>query len=439
MNVLKAVMPSHDQKIKILLPQLVQTLVILVGIFFCVWIGSLAEDVQLIHIVLLMVMSVCIAIYLLLFGISVHSSLLLLSLFFIKPFEIEFYFIIGFFLLLLAAELIRNRGQQLLVPFPMAMLLLLGFGILSASKITVPMGYNYFISTIIIPFVTLILFCNAKITAATMLRWMQYISLIGALVGLYGIVIAVMNPLMRLGSFWVTAMTINGFYTVAFFFSVTLVLYSQKRIWKFVYALAACLILFGMLFTYTRIVILAVAFGFFLLMLKLKTMRYVGIAFMLLMPLIIPSSMASRIEMGFTYDVSLIVRYVAWYYGIQQIIAHPFTGMGFSVWSTWYNKIVPLPFLYAQHAHNVYLNLMLEIGIVGAIAYFYTVWQIMRKFWKKHIAGTTDILSYGMWVAIMALLFSCLTDIFIQQYSISLLFWVSLGIMMSLSKGVKTA
>ncbi|NLO11857.1 MAG: O-antigen ligase family protein [Candidatus Cloacimonetes bacterium] len=245
--------------------------------------------------------------------------------------------------------------------------------------------------------------------------------------------IALLNPFERLGSFWVTAMTINGFYTVAFFFAITLALYHKSRLKKLVNAICALLILLGMLYTYTRMAILAVAFGIFLLMLRLKVMRYLGLALMLLMPLLIPSSMSSRIQLGFTYDVSLVIRALAWYLAITQIIRFPLTGMGFSVWSTWYAKVIPLPMLYAQHTHNLFLNLMIDMGIIGTGAFLYLIFIPMHRYYRRFIKGSQDILSFGFWVSMMALLFACITDIFIQQYSISILFWVSLGLMISLN------
>ena len=256
--------------------------------------------------------------------------------------------------------------------------------------------------------------------------------LVAAFVALYGIFVAIRNPLERLGSFWVTAMTINGFYTAAFFFAVTLALHHKQNLWKALYALAALLIFFGMLYTYTRMVILAVAFGMFLFMLKIRAMRYLGLVFVLLLPLVIPSSMSSRIQTGFSLDISLVIRGLAWYLSAQQILRHPLFGLGFSVWSTWYPTVIPLRILYAQHSHNLFLNLMVDMGIIGTGAYLYIIWKLLRSFWTGCVAKAKDIIPYGLMVAMLSLLFACITDIFIQQFSVSILFWITLGLMLAM-------
>ncbi|MCB5278554.1 MAG: O-antigen ligase family protein [Candidatus Cloacimonetes bacterium] len=420
-----------------ILKPLLQTILIAIIIAGCIWCGALTQQISGRYLIYAMLIIVAWVAYALLFGIGIHSSLPLIAIVFFKPMEITFYLVLGFLLMMGFIEFLRRNELKLAIPYPMAGTLLLAFGILSAIKINTSMGYTYFFSTVITPLIILIIFANLRLELNSMYVWMQSIVYVAAVVGLYGIIIAIQNPLERLGSFWFTAMTINGFYIVSFFFAVSLVLYHTNLTKKLINAMAALLILFGMLYTYTRIVILAVAFGVFLLMLRLKTMRYVGIGFMLLLPLIIPSSMESRIELGFNMDVSLIIRALAWYNSLILIFKHPLTGIGFSVWSTWYPSVIPLQTLFAQHTHNVYLNLIVEMGIVGAASFLYLVWKIMRRFWQSCISHTGSILHFGMWVAMMAILFSCLTDIFIQQYSISILFWISLGLMQSLSSKEK--
>ncbi|MFA5509881.1 MAG: O-antigen ligase family protein [Candidatus Cloacimonadaceae bacterium] len=398
-----------------------------------VFASSMMQELSLGFLLLMLALFAAAALYAMVYGLSLHAILPLIGLFFIKPLEYSFYFVLLLFVFVFLIEYLQKERVQLIIPHPLAFTLLLAFGILSATKIQVPMGYTYFISTVLVPIFLLTVFRNVPITRHSLRLWMQVISYIGAFVGLYGVVIALLNPFERLGSFWVTAMTINGFYTVAFFFAITLALYHKSRLKKLVNAACALLILLGMLYTYTRMAILAVAFGIFLLMLRLKVMRYLGLALMLLMPLLIPSSMSSRIQLGFTYDVSLVIRALAWYLAITQIIRFPLTGMGFSVWSTWYAKVIPLPMLYAQHTHNLFLNLMIDMGIIGTGAFLYLIFIPMHRYYRRFIKGSQDILSFGFWVSMMALLFACITDIFIQQYSISILFWVSLGLMISLN------
>jgi O-antigen ligase len=400
----------------------------------CLLIGVAAQDASLQYLVLGSLALVAWLFYAIHTTVSLQSTLLIVALFLIKPLEINFYLIILLLMFVFCAELIMKERLSLIIPYPSAMAFLIGFGVYSATKISNPAGITYFVSTVIIPFVVLTLFRNAKTEPNMMANWMKYIVWIATFVAAYGIVIAIQNPFKRLGSFWFTAMTINGFYTVGFFFAVTFALRNKRKFIKSLYALMALCIMFGMLYTYTRMAILAVAVGMILYMIRIKRIRLLGIILLAFVPLIIPSSMITRIELGFQSDISLVIRAIAWYIAVGQIIKQPLTGMGFSVWADWYHTIVPVRMLYAQHCHNVFLNMMVEMGIIGTIAYFSIVTKIIRQFWRVSIMSNSDILPFGMWVAVISLLFACLTDIFIQQYSISLMFWVCLGLMMSLSK-----
>jgi len=45
-----------------------------------------------------------------------------------------------------------------------------------------------------------------------------------------------------------------------------------------------------------------------------------------------------------------------------------------------------------------------------------------------------DYFSTIIFIGVLALLFACLTDIFIQQFSVSMLFWITLAFMYRLAK-----
>lgn len=409
------------------------SMALLIGIVaaISVALGKIGQDLGANHIVQMLFFVAVWLVYISFAPISLHGSLLLIALVFIKPLDPSLYVILLFLIFLILAELLQKEQLSLELPYPIAFVLLLGFGIYSLIRVQNPLGYSYFFTTILTPIIVLTLCQNARITQNSLLLWMNAIVGVGAFVGAYGVIVAIQNPFSRLGSFWLTAMTINGFYTLAFFFALTLLFRCKAQLYKAIYAVAAMLILFGMFYTYTRMAIVAVAFGMFLLMLRIRAMRYLGIVLLGLLPLIIPSSMISRIEMGFQNDLSLLIRGIAWYLSAMQIYRNPLTGIGFGVWADWYPTMIPLRNFYAQHSHNLYLNVMVEIGIVGALAYFYMIFKSMRSYWKRMVSDNEDILHYGVWVSLMALLFACVTDIFIQQHLVSVLFWLSLGLVLA--------
>lgn len=367
-------------------------------------------------------------------GMSMARTLVFLSTLFIKPFELFFYFALMLLLLCVVIDYYKYPRAKLVLPFPAAFFILAAFGLIGLSKTSVPMGVTYFAATIIAPIVIFTAIANIRTTARDLEVWMRAMVVVGIFLAIYGVIIAVLNPNDRLGSTWTNAMTINGLYTLSFFFALALGIKSHIPKHRYAWILGAVIIFLGMLFTYTRIAMVAVAFGLVMLMLRFKSARKWGIFAIALIPFIIPSSMTQRGSLGMMMDLSILIRFFAWYNAAGIIAQHPLTGIGFSTWSQLYQGMIPLPFLYAQHAHNVVINLLLEIGVIGTLAYLYVIFRVMLKYKRKVLYHGGSFDQYATFVAVAALLVSCLTDIFIQQYTISILFWVTLALMYNISR-----
>ena len=147
----------------------------------------------------------------------------------------------------------------------------------------------------------------------------------------------------------------------------------------------------GMLFTYTRMAMLAIVFGLALLVFKYRKIRVWGFIAIALIPLVIPSSMMHRGEMVSMMDISILIRLIAWYKAIFLIAENPIFGIGFSTWKDIYHSMVPVPNLYAQHAHNVYINLLLEIGVIGTLAYMVVIFKSMLMYHLKAVKPQNDM------------------------------------------------
>ena len=156
-----------------------------------------------------------------------------------------------------------------------------------------------------------------------------------------------------------------------------------------------------------------------------------------MVPLAIPASMMTRIQSSFELDYSFFVRLLAWYHSSLQIAAHPLFGIGIETWKQWYIAIAPFDFLYAKHPHNVYLKILLEIGIFGFLAYFLLIWSILKNYYQTCIRGRHDSFDYMILLGMITVLFACLTDIFIQQYEISVVYWLALAFIYKRTKEVR--
>jgi O-antigen ligase len=125
---------------------------------------------------------------------------------------------------------------------------------------------------------------------------------------------------------------------------------------------------------------------------------------------------------------------LAWYYAIRQIIRYPLFGMGIYVWKDWYANVVPMRFLYAEHPHNLYLKILVELGLLGFIPYFWIIGSILRRFYRSCVKAKPGNLDFMVLLSLLMILLSCMTDVFVQQFSVSLVFWFSLGFMWWRSK-----
>ncbi len=371
----------------------------------------------------------------LLFGVSIRNSLLFTALFFIKPIPTAFVCVLFILLISLLLEFQRGGLQRFFIPYPLMLAALIATSVYGVLRGRADWDTSlYFLSTAILPAIALLIPANSRLKKTDHLLWLKAIVLIGTFLAGVGVAMALLNPGQRYGSLWITAMTINGFYTLAFFFGIALGVKSGRSSERYLWYACSLLVLLGMLYTYTRIVLVAVFAGIFLLMLKLKRIRLLGMGLLLLLPLIIPSSMVSRIQMGFGFDYSIFIRFVAWYYSLGQIASHPWFGIGIDVWKDWYAGAVPLDILYAEHSHNLPLKIWLELGVFGFISYFYVIGAVLRGYYLKVVKHDQSNFHLVALIGIVALLISCLTDIFIQQYPIALVFWVTLGLMYMLAR-----
>lgn len=94
------------------------------------------------------------------------------------------------------------------------------------------------------------------------------------------------------------------------------------------------------------------------------------------------STFSERIVSIFTetLDSSEGLRIGIWVSTIPMIADHPFTGVGWGAFKLiypQYNYYLADPSITIYHAHNIYLNTAAEVGIAGALAYFWFIFGTM--------------------------------------------------------------
>jgi hypothetical protein len=71
--------------------------------------------------------------------------------------------------------------------------------------------------------------------------------------------------------------------------------------------------------------------------------------------------------------------------------------------------------------------------MIGMTAYFFIVFNIIWRFYKLIRKSKNIEFHLSMIVAIIAILFSCLTDVFIVKLPIAIIFWIMLAFMLKMT------
>lgn len=190
----------------------------------------------------------------------------------------------------------------------------------------------------------------------------------------------------------------------------------------------------GLVATGSRGAMLGLMFsaGLFVLLSE-KRLIPLGVVLLLLMPFLLPESLWARIASSVTMSDSSSLYRVSIYAAAMDIIRHYWvTGIGFGA----FNQIYPL-FSFeaanAYHAHNLFLQEFIELGIVGFIVmvllflfFFQRLYSAMRTAPKRF-----RFLLGAVFGGFAGLLLQGLTDHLWFDYRIVLFFWCFLGIGMA--------
>lgn len=393
-----------------------------------IWIGIQAQQVSL---KMILVFSLMLMIYLIsitIFKISIHNLFLIYSTLLLYPIAPVLIFVSVTLFVLGSLEILNRDKMKLLIPYSFLLLILFIAGTQAYIRSSAnEASLQFYYTTILIPILAIIIIYNSKLTKVKIKKIIRFNVYIAGTIGFLGIIIALLNPNDRIGSTWQTAMTINGYYIMNFFCGLAFFLSDKNKTKKMIMLTLSALIFLGMIFTYTRIALLAVFFGLGLIALKEKKFRKYLIMILILVPLIIPASMSERVTQGVQGDTSTFIRFLAWYNSFKLIMSHPFQGIGFRTFARVSKSMIPVDFLYAEHSHNLYIHIMLEIGLFGFIAYFALIFSGIISFYKNIVRQSKDNFYFIFAVSLLAIMFAGMTDIFIARLNISLFFWVYLA------------
>lgn len=221
---------------------------------------------------------------------------------------------------------------------------------------------------------------------------------------------------------------------------------SGKRSFRMIGLLSAGLGAVALVMTYSRaswigLVVAAVVFLFFWNRKLIPVLAVLGLA---CLPLL-PGAVLQRIQTIFNLnDTSTSSRLPLMEAGLRIIKAHPILGAGLggdavrqasmdmAAYSVGYSVLT--------HAHNIYIQLWLENGLLGIAAFAAGCWHALKEgvgvFQREGVPRSTRFIVLGAASALAGSLVSGLADYLFNYPRVMLIFWFSVSLLMA---GVKLA
>ncbi len=158
-----------------------------------------------------------------------------------------------------------------------------------------------------------------------------------------------------------------------------------------------------------------------------------GAAALFFLPFVLPDSIINRFaSIGNTSDSSTSYRVFIWLGTLRMLADFGIYGIGLG--SSAFNKIYPF-YAYsdvnAPHAHNIYLQLLTETGVVGLGLFLLTMAAAMRRMLLSFVSdkrGFSGILAAGVLAAMLGFLLQGAFDYVWYNYRVFLVFWITLAL-----------
>jgi O-antigen ligase len=196
----------------------------------------------------------------------------------------------------------------------------------------------------------------------------------------------------------------------------------------------------SLLFTFSRGGWLGAAAGAFLFLFMYQLsmlLKFIPVALIGLM--LLPSSILSRIaSIGSLQDASNFYRMQIWEKSVEIIKDYPLTGVGLGFNS--FRKISAKYITEADpyHAHNTYLELAVEVGIIGlAMVIFLGLKMMVMVHHILKVDKYNGVLMLGFFAGLISLMVHGMAEHVLYNPKIILLFWFYVGCINSIYAGVK--
>lgn len=142
-------------------------------------------------------------------------------------------------------------------------------------------------------------------------------------------------------------------------------------------------------------------------------------------------------------EISLSGRPEIWSRALYAIQDFPFTGTGLGTFRRVVNLLYPLftisPDYDIAHAHDIFLQVALDLGLPGLVAYLACLWLALAVAWQvaRRSAGAVRGLALGLLAGMVALHVYGLTDAIALGAKPGIAFWLALGLIAALPAAIR--
>lgn len=227
-----------------------------------------------------------------------------------------------------------------------------------------------------------------------------------------------------------------------------LTLYYFKPPKKFFLILLSLIVFTGIALTYSRPTLLAiyVILLFFGITRKDKALIILLLISAVLFPLMLPKSVknwAKEVEYNPLRFMCNDDRIATYRNSLNMIKAHPIIGLGANTYMKNYKKYKEFPEYRnvvtqdTMYAHNMYLQMAAELGLIGLAIFFWLLFRIFTGGWliygflKEEYLKITCL---SILASLVAFLVNGLTESSLYYSRVALIFWYLAGLLFSLSK-----
>lgn len=230
-----------------------------------------------------------------------------------------------------------------------------------------------------------------------------------------------------------------------------LTIYYFKGAKRILFIFISLLLLTALTLTYSRPTILAVYIALFFLGLvgKKRALVILLLIFALASPFIAPGPVkdwARQVGYNPLRFMCNDDRIAVYRNSLNMLKAHPLIGVGannfmksykFFKQNPEYRNVVTPDYIYA---HNNFLHLAAEVGLIGFIIFIWLVYKLLSEGWKVYLglnAGYPRAIAPCILASLIAFLVNGLTESSLYYARVALIFWYLAGLSLSLNKFIQ--